>query len=250
MKLEKETFLRVLKGAPLSVLLCLWVHGAMGKKGIVRKTGWHKDTVEDALAFLMDMGLVSRPHYRKWVLADGFYQLPFPSLAERPQNRLSGGSEQLTLDIGPVDKDEVGIAERPQNRLSEGGNGPENPQKRLSLTTTTSNDLSSSSDSEKGVVVGLESDCETVKELLHFGGVGLGTPAMNKLLAMGLDVDFVRAHVYERLATVRKADGSGNWYRAGLLIRRLESGDLAPAMRCGGCVQVRPHCRCGVTINR
>ena len=111
MNLEKETFLRVLKGAPLSVLLALWVHGAMDKKGLSIKTGWKEDTIGDALAFLGDLKLVERPHYRKWTVSDGFEQLPFPALAETRKNRVS---EQLTIEVGAVDN----FAETRKNRVS------------------------------------------------------------------------------------------------------------------------------------
>ena len=80
-ELGKATFLRVLKGAPLSVLIGLWVYGPMGRTQLKRKTGWDVKTLDDALAFLMDLELVCRPHYRKWALADRFKQLPLAHLA-------------------------------------------------------------------------------------------------------------------------------------------------------------------------
>ena len=54
------------------------------------KTGWKKAAVDDALAFLEDLELIERPHYRQWSLASGFYQLPLPfSEVESPKNGLS-----------------------------------------------------------------------------------------------------------------------------------------------------------------
>ncbi|MCP5098864.1 MAG: hypothetical protein GY943_25210, partial [Chloroflexi bacterium] len=106
-ELSKATFLRVLKGAPLSVLIGLWVHGPMGRTQLKRKTGWDLKTLDDALAFLDDLELVTRPHYRKWALADGFKQLPLanlglpesgnsPSSAQRPLLAESGNSPSST----------------------------------------------------------------------------------------------------------------------------------------------------------
>ena len=137
MNLEKQTFLRVLKGAPLSVLLALWVHGAMSRKELVRKTGWQKDTVDNALDFLSDLKLIERPHYRKWALSDGFHQLPFPSLeiAESRKNRLS---EQSTIIVEPVDN----FAEGRKNRLSasirNGDDPAESRKNRLSPSSSSS----------------------------------------------------------------------------------------------------------------
>ncbi len=89
-ELNKGTFLRVLKGSPLSVLMALWIYGAMDRKQIMVKTGWKKAAVDDALAFLEDLELIERPHYRQWSLASGFYQLPLPfSEIESPKNGLS-----------------------------------------------------------------------------------------------------------------------------------------------------------------
>jgi len=100
--LDHNTFLRALKGAPLSVLLALWVHGSLGRRALCIKTGYQRDTVGDALLLLEDLGLVVRPSYRKWALASGFFQLPLPNLelpesgdGERRKNRPSGDQKAL-----------------------------------------------------------------------------------------------------------------------------------------------------------
>lgn len=128
MDLEKETFLRVLKGAPLSVLLCLWVHGSMSRQDIVQKTGWKKDSVIDALSFLDDLKLVVRPHYREWALSDSFYQLPLPlgDNSKKPGFLIdAGGAEvrknriSMILDEKPeVRKNRTSRPEVRKNRIS------------------------------------------------------------------------------------------------------------------------------------
>lgn len=133
MNLEKETFLRVLKGAPLSVLLALWVHGAMGRSEISRKTGWKGDTVKDALVFLEGLDLVVRPHYRKWSVSDGFHQLPLPSLdAETRKNRTSAVCTKK--------------AETRKSRTSASAKGAETRKSRTSAPTS---DLIRSDDDEE-----------------------------------------------------------------------------------------------------
>ncbi len=88
--MDKDLFLRFLKGAPLSVLIGLWVHGSMNRAELKRKTGYGVKTLDDALAFLDDAKLVERLHYRKWSLASGFYQLPLISIAESGKIASSG----------------------------------------------------------------------------------------------------------------------------------------------------------------
>lgn len=98
--LSKHTFLRFLKGAPLSILIGLWVHGAMDRKSLVRRTGWGKTSVDEALVLLEECELINRPHYRKWALSDGFHQLPFANLG-LPESPLRGTSAK-TIDMPEV----------------------------------------------------------------------------------------------------------------------------------------------------
>lgn len=111
MELEKATFLRVLKGAPLSVLISLWVHGSAGQGELRRRTGYDKATLKDALDFLEDLGLVLRPHYRKWALSDGFTQLPFAKMLppEIGKNPISA-TAVVEAEIGnsPISGAEIG----------------------------------------------------------------------------------------------------------------------------------------------
>lgn len=165
MNLEKETFLRVLKGAPLSVLLSLWVHGGMDRKAIMLKTGWKKEAVDDALAFLSDLDLVARPHYRHWALGDGFKHLPFPNLLpESPKNGLSG----LIVET----------AESPKNGTSATALAAESPKNGTSGATS---DQIRSDDEE-----------ENVDKLLpaHFGmslhlleSIGMGGACVERMAA-------------------------------------------------------------------
>ncbi len=110
-----DLFLRMLKGAPLSVLMALWVFGSMSRKEIMVRTGWKKAAVDDALALLEGLGLIARPHYRKWALADGFQQLPFAHM--------------------------LPDSESPKNGLAEGEEGAEGPKNGLSASPTSSSSL-------------------------------------------------------------------------------------------------------------
>lgn len=62
--------LRRLKGAPLSVLMALALYGEQGRPGLVRRTGWSRSAVSNALNELVDMGLVQRIHFRGWALRE------------------------------------------------------------------------------------------------------------------------------------------------------------------------------------
>lgn len=99
-ELSKKAFLRTLKGAPLSILIGLWVHGAMDRKAMIARTGWGKTAVDDALFFLEDLELIERPHYRKWTISDGFKQLPFYKLG-KPEIPF-GGTSVKTIEMPEV----------------------------------------------------------------------------------------------------------------------------------------------------
>lgn len=80
--IDRETFLRVLKGAPLSTLMALWFFGPQAQKQISRRTGFSRRTTRDALEYLQDLALVERSHYRGWFVSSGFFQLPFPQMED------------------------------------------------------------------------------------------------------------------------------------------------------------------------
>lgn len=94
--LEKETFLRVLRGAPLTVLMAIWLRGGMCQNDIQRATGYGERATKRALEFLEDLELVHRPHYRKWQLSTGFQQLPLARFREDDETRKMQVSERET----------------------------------------------------------------------------------------------------------------------------------------------------------
>ena len=102
MKQSKEMILRACKGAPLSVLVALFLFGPSGRRGLVARTGYSKDVVSDALMALESMDLIARINYRRWALLDNgkLFELStgIPQIGngdpERLENRLSA-SERL-----------------------------------------------------------------------------------------------------------------------------------------------------------
>ena len=193
--LDREVFLRVLKGAPLSVLLALWVFGPMDRKAIMARTGWKKGSVDDALDFLEGLGLVVRPHYRQWALADGFYQLPLP-LAEVPKNGLSESYPQL--------------AEVPKNGTSENYPQVESPKNGTSDAEVPKNGLSAHSSSgsrsttknEVSPLLPCPQILKACTEVGIFGKKRTLLATMSHVVEGG--PDFVRAHV-KHAATIELA---------------------------------------------
>ncbi|MCW7072193.1 MAG: hypothetical protein OCU12_07730 [Methanophagales archaeon] len=105
--LPKGTFIRVLKGAPLSVCLALLVHGSMGQTKLKRYTGYDRATIKDALEWLEDLELVVRPNYRKWAITDGFRQLP---LARDGYLGTWGNGDDTAVVSGELENPESGIS--------------------------------------------------------------------------------------------------------------------------------------------
>lgn len=63
--------------------------------------------------------------------------------------------------------------------------------------------------------------------LLRRAGIGARSPKMAELLALGLDMDYVRRHVEAREEALER----GEVYPVGWLINKLACGDSAPAVR-------------------
>lgn len=155
--MDRNTFLVTLKGAPLSVLLALWVFGAMGRRGLSIRTGWDMEVVGRSLERLEVFGLVERVDYRRWRLGSGFVQLPFP-LPESGENRLSAitttAAANSSRDLAAV---AVNRSESLENRLSD--------------------------------------DAGHVCALLVAAGVGAGSGKMREILAKKLSYAYVAGHV-------------------------------------------------------
>jgi hypothetical protein len=77
---------------------------------------------------------------------------------------------------------------------------------------------------------------ERLAEWLVKGGVGPGSPKMGELLAAGLELETVKAHVLERLAWMAGRLPDTEDYRPGLLIYRLLNDHPPPPMRCELCL--------------
>lgn len=104
--------LRRLKGAPLSVLVALALYGEQGRPGLVRRTGWSRSAVSNALNDLVDMGLVQRIHFRGWALREGLGAALLAPLWGQPR-RAEGEYENLSA-VEPA-FDEPGAEGMPEN---------------------------------------------------------------------------------------------------------------------------------------
>lgn len=155
-----HSLLLQLKGAPLSVFLALGA-GPRSRDEIIALTGWSRNAVRQALALLVKLGLVTRPHYRCWRLAAGVrvsIETPFPDFsivetscadfsAERPSADLSTpespygdlSAERAYGDLSAAERacDDLSDAERPYSDLS-----AERPYADLSDAESPYHDLS------------------------------------------------------------------------------------------------------------
>ncbi len=94
--------LRRLKGAPLSVLVALGMHGAQGRGELAKHTGWSRDAVMGALTQLVEIGLVQRLHYRCWMLHPDVHLPGFlgpAGEAKRRPDRLSDERRRNHLSV-------------------------------------------------------------------------------------------------------------------------------------------------------
>ena len=107
MNMNKKAMLRVLKGAPLSMLISLFIFGESDQRDLVVSTGYGRETVANALLVLESYELVERPHYRKWQIKGGQMSLfegediSYPQVIHRnAESLISGHSEAESLNSG------------------------------------------------------------------------------------------------------------------------------------------------------
>ena len=217
--------LAVMKGATLHIFIALLIAGTnLNRRQIMTYAGCGKDAFGDGITRLETMGAVLRRggRYATWELVPNWRQLPLPLLF------LSEGGKSAL----------------------EGGENPPSPVTRDLLTfTTTTKQI----DQEAVVSNAGAGACEVtagkapspvdnlIKSWLERGGVGPNSPQMQQLMAKQLDLNYIKAHVLERLAQVQAGNGR---FGVGLLITRLSAGDAPPAMRCEECLKIEQECRC------
>lgn len=105
--MTQQGILRTLKGAPLSVMLALWLYGPAGRDELVVSTGYSINAVSQALTLLEEhLRYIERAHYRQWRLVSAANtQLPFPlfPLAEGSLSDPSAHYQTNATVDNPVD---------------------------------------------------------------------------------------------------------------------------------------------------
>lgn len=74
--MDSRLVLRSLRGAPLSVVMALFMFGGGDRQDLIGWTGYQKGAIDSALRLLEEQGVVVRPSYKRWALSDGAQQLP------------------------------------------------------------------------------------------------------------------------------------------------------------------------------
>lgn len=119
MELTVKT-VRLLKGAPLSVLLVmLLVKVPVTAEYICRHSGYRFEAVNEALKLLMDYGMVQRLGRYQWQICNGVMQLPLmfdlPDHVSEPEPSADDESNEadfVDAEIMPVDKPVDNLTEK------------------------------------------------------------------------------------------------------------------------------------------
>lgn len=135
----QRALLRELKGAPLSVMLALEIHGAQGRSELMERTGWGRNAVSDALVLLEELRLVTRLHYRCWELRaeQDLVSTLESEITERPSNNPSGAESPADNLSAESPADNLSGSESPSGDLS-----AESPSGNLSASESSSGNLS------------------------------------------------------------------------------------------------------------
>ncbi len=115
--------LRMLKGCPLAALFALGLaHQPVGRAWIAQVTGYSQNTTQQALEYLVEIGLAARSgRYEGWSLAAGAEQLPL--MFPMPEGDEKGERQNLTLPDGAAP--EAGEESERQNLTLASDTAPE-----------------------------------------------------------------------------------------------------------------------------
>lgn len=185
--------LRLLRGAPLSVLYGLWLAktlgiGLVGNEWMERSTGYSDKPISQALALLEEYGLASHGRYG-WTLTSGADQLPLMNLGlEVPDNNLSEPSNDgFDRAAQPELRAPVADGEGVSRRISESENFRLSSSSSLTNLDSRFNNLlpdSGSTESENFRLALEELDRAGIRE-----------PARSRLAGMAhISVELVRFH--------------------------------------------------------
>ena len=218
--------LAAMKGPALSIFIALLIaQQPMNANELQIYTGYANQAVTKGIKALEILRAVIHRGAKGWELLPNWRQLPLPILYIGNHENHDWNHENHDSQLPP-------------------------PHTRDLLTTFTT--TTTKQTNQEAVVVTREAHHENhdlpptpvdnlIKAWLERGGVGPNSPQMQQLMAKQLDVDYVKAHVLERLAQVQ---GGNNRFGAGLLITRLSAGDAPPAMRCEECLKIEHECNC------
>lgn len=190
---EQVAFLRSINGTAAHILLALLVAGReLAVEDLAVATGYEKRTLAKGLALLEALRLVGvvAPQGDSWAL-------------------LAAARERL------------------EKQPEEGTGAPANIARAVRVPSSSSSGDIPVSHGENGKKKKKSAaDVQAVKDLLRRAGIGNRSPKMLELVALGLDVAYVRGHVMAREALLER----GEPYPVGWLINKLTCGDPAPAI--------------------
>ncbi len=240
---DQLLFFRTLNGPAAQILIVMILSGSnLMSRDLEHATGLSDKTVAKGLRTLKDLQMIQY-HGRSvgWSLDSGIRQLElFPTallgweqtqaaaLQGLPAEKLSTPVDKLTGEFPDSYGGETGEFPTSSSRTS-------HVRVRARFATAAAKDSPTQIDAaanQQTAETGNFPDnarailrSKRIKAMLIDAGVGARSKKMSELLAMGLDPEYVKAHVDYR----KKILASGRKYRVGLLIKRLLDEDPAPA---------------------
>lgn len=247
----------LLKGAPGSLFLALVLYGEPSTtQQLQMASRYSTKTAREGLAKLEFLGLVDYDRSRHvWRLVPESRLLKHLRIVLCDPGRT--GMEGIALPASSAFDSYATSGEYMPTRVKNRDLGAEFPVQAYATATTKEDP-----DPDQGISVvnsterarakkspspSLSAEQQEVAHWLIRGGIGRNSPKMKQLLSMELDPEHVKAHVLEKLAWQEGLEEEERPFKTGLLIRKLEDGDEAPALRCETCLK-RPNaqgwCRC------
>lgn len=215
---EQIRFIRSIKGAAASILWVLILSGrACTNEDLQLATNYSDKPIKDGLSLLEAEGLVQyNGKFNGWSLAGGFYQLPLPF-------------HQLVAGVALLDirADENESAALPVAVGADLNRDDRNISDLLSSSSSYREEEKIDREEEEEKKADETRKNSEIRGLLVGAGVAPRSSTLPKLLEMGLDVDYVRAHVEYRRAALEQ----GEEYPVNWLINKLRCGDAAPVVR-------------------
>lgn len=232
---QQVDFVRAMPSAAAKILWILFLSGrSLTGKDLQFTCDMAEKTIQNGLDWLQFKGLIqNNGKFHGWSLTAVAHQLPLPfaQINAGHQNALPALHGAATAPTKAGDGESFGDGENRKiyGFLSSSSDLLQDERDQEEKEEETRENRKFYGFVDDGQTATSNNLSPSVRQMLIDAGIGPRSPKLAELLSLGLDADFVSAHVH--VWQVRGDEPPG------YLITRLENGDAPPACHCPDCQQ-------------